>query len=108
MSTLNHCNLNKNRITSIDILRGFALFGILMIHCIERFDLDFQPVIDSPFWEKIDKLTFHSIDFIFGGKSYAIFSLLFGLVFSSKWNPKRVKVQTSGYVFFGDWHCCLH
>ena len=81
MSTLNHCNLNKNRITSIDALRGFALFGILMIHCIERFDLDFQPVIDSPFWEKIDKLTFHSIDFIFGGKSYAIFSLLFGLGF---------------------------
>ena len=29
----------KKRINSIDALRGFALIGIMLLHCMERFDL---------------------------------------------------------------------
>ena len=71
----------KKRITSIDALRGFALFGILMFHCMEHFDLMVIPELNSPFWQKIDNMVYESIAFLFAGKAYAIFSLLFGLSF---------------------------
>lgn len=71
----------KKRITSIDALRGFALFGILMFHCMEHFDLMVIPELNSPFWQKVDNMVYESIAFLFAGKAYAIFSLLFGLSF---------------------------
>ena len=42
----------KKRIKSIDALRGFALFGILMFHCMKHFDLMIVPELASPFWQK--------------------------------------------------------
>ncbi len=71
----------KKRIQSIDALRGFALFGILMFHCLEHFDIMIIPQLDSPFWQSIDNGVFAVISFLFAGKAYAIFSLLFGLSF---------------------------
>lgn len=72
----------KKRINSIDALRGFALFGILMFHCMEHFDLIIPgPELSSPFWQKMDIIVSEGIAFLFAGKAYAIFSLLFGLSF---------------------------
>lgn len=71
----------KKRINSIDALRGFAIFGILMFHCMEHFDLLIVPKITSPFWQKTDTAVYETIAFLFSGKAYAIFSLLFGLSF---------------------------
>lgn len=71
----------KARINSIDALRGFALFGILMFHCMEHFDLMIVPQLESPFWQKVDGIVYETIAFLFAGKAYAIFSLLFGLSF---------------------------
>lgn len=71
----------KKRINSIDALRGFALFGILLFHCMEHFDLMTVPVLDSPLWQKVDNVVYETLGFLFAGKSYAIFSLLFGLSF---------------------------
>ncbi len=71
----------KARINSIDALRGFALFGILMFHCMEHFDLMIVPQLESPFWQKVDNIVYETIAFLFAGKAYAIFSLLFGLSF---------------------------
>ena len=51
----------KKRINSIDALRGFALFGILMIHCMEQFDLMNVQEIASPFWQKVDIILFNSV-----------------------------------------------
>ncbi|MDR2920195.1 MAG: DUF418 domain-containing protein [Tannerella sp.] len=76
-----HQITQKKRINSIDALRGFALFGILMVHCMEHFDLMYQPELTSPFWQQVDQITNATIYFLFAGKSYAIFSLLFGLSF---------------------------
>ncbi len=71
----------KKRINSIDALRGFALFGILMFHCMEHFDLMIVPELASPFWQKVDTFVYEMVAFLFAGKAYAIFSLLFGLSF---------------------------
>lgn len=71
----------KERINSIDALRGFALMGILLLHCMEHFDLMYRPVLESPLWQWIDTAVYKTLYFLFQGKSYAIFSLLFGLSF---------------------------
>jgi len=72
---------NKARINSIDMLRGFALMGILLIHCFDRFGAGYFPRLDSPFWQWIDTALRNSVYFLFQGKAYAIFSLLFGVSF---------------------------
>lgn len=87
----------KQRINSIDALRGFALIGIMLLHCMERFDLTYIPVVDSPFWQRIDTFVFDSMSFLFAGKSYAIFSLLFGLSFFMQMDSQAAK----GYDFRG-------
>jgi len=81
----------KKRINSIDALRGFALFGILMFHCMEHFDLTFTPELSSPFWQKVDNAVFEIVAFLFAGKAYAIFSLLFGLSFFMQMDSQAEK-----------------
>ena len=51
----------KKRINSIDALRGFALIGIMLLHCMERFDLTLAPVVESPFWQAIDTAVYDSL-----------------------------------------------
>ena len=81
----------KKRINSIDALRGFALFGILMFHCMEHFDLFVTPEIASPFLQKVDTALFNTLSFLFAGKAYAIFSLLFGLSFFMQMDSQAAK-----------------
>ncbi len=61
------------RITLVDSLRGFALMGLFIVHMVEYFELYWY--LPEPDW--VHDLVF----FLFGGKAYAIFSLLFGLSF---------------------------
>jgi uncharacterized protein len=72
-----------NRIEAIDILRGFTLFGILIVHMVEQYYAGQWP-------EQYQKAVYSSIaDHIVGGfiaifisgKFYMIFSFLFGLSF---------------------------
>lgn len=79
------------RIHSIDALRGFALMGILLLHCMERFDLTLIPVVDDPLWQRVDTFVFDALNFLFSGKSYAMFSLLFGLSFFMQMDSQAAK-----------------
>ena len=63
----------KKRINSIDALRGFALIGIMLLHCMERFDLTLAPVVESPFWQAIDTAVYDSLYFLFSGKSSSMY-----------------------------------
>ena len=69
------------RINEIDIIRGVALFGILMVNM----SLFKYPVymerIPSNFPEGIEQMSAWFIQLFFTGKFYAIFSFLFGLGF---------------------------
>jgi len=70
-----------NRLHVVDALRGFAIVSILLLHNIEHFDFYFSPT-NLPLWvQSIDKVIWEVMFFLFGGKSYAIFALLFGLTF---------------------------
>lgn len=71
----------KPRISSIDALRGFSLIGIVLLHCMEHFDLTSYPEYTSELMQKIDMWVYDVIRFFVQGKSYAIFSMLFGLSF---------------------------
>lgn len=73
-STLENSLVTKPaRSELIDALRGFALLGICLVHCMEYFEL---------YWVNQDPTFLHNlIFFLFAGKSYAIFAMMFGLSF---------------------------
>lgn len=72
---------NNSRLHVVDTLRGFALMAIALLHNIEHFDFYFTPV-NLPAWmPTLDKAIWETLFFLFAGKAYAIFSLLFGLTF---------------------------
>ena len=69
------------RISEIDIIRGFALFGILMVN-MSFFKIPmFFERYPSNFPEGIEQVSAWVIQLFFTGKFYAIFSFLFGLGF---------------------------
>ncbi|MDR3059227.1 MAG: DUF418 domain-containing protein [Prevotella sp.] len=72
---------NNNRIEIADVLRGFAVMGITLIHFIERFSLNSHPEETCNFLMFTDKIIWDSVFFAFSGKAYCIFALLFGFSF---------------------------
>ncbi len=61
------------RVLLVDALRGFALMGLLLVHAIELFELYWVNPVES----KVHDVIF----FLFAGKAYAIFAMLFGISF---------------------------
>ncbi len=70
-----------NRIHVVDALRGLAIVSIMLLHNLEHFDVYFLPENFPDWLVKLDKMVWDSSFFIFAGKSYAMFALLFGLTF---------------------------
>jgi uncharacterized protein len=78
-----------NRIILLDALRGFAIFGILMVN----FPIMFQPVTSVLLGSQSDGSLLYNlsewfIKFFFEGKFYVIFSMLFGYGFWLFMNKK--------------------
>lgn len=64
---------SRPRILLADALRGFALMGLFIVHMVEYFEL---------YWYQPEPGWVHTwVFFLFGGKAYGIFALLFGLTF---------------------------
>ncbi|MFV0417518.1 MAG: DUF418 domain-containing protein [Dysgonomonas sp.] len=82
---------NNNRIEIADVLRGFAVMGITLIHFIERFSLNSFPEETSSFLMFTDKVIWDSTFFAFSGKAYCIFALLFGFSFFIQDNSQKEK-----------------
>ena len=79
------------RLHVVDALRGFAILSIMLLHNIEHFDFYFSPT-NLPVWmPAVDKGIWETLFFLFGGKSYAIFALLFGLTFFIQSNNQEKK-----------------
>lgn len=71
----------KNRIEVVDALRGFAVMAIMILHNVEHFNFYNFPPASSELMKSIDKTVWDTLFFIFAGKAYAIFALLFGFSF---------------------------
>ena len=79
------------RIEVVDALRGFAVMAIMLLHNIEHFNFYDFPAASSAFMEAMDKGIWETLFFLFSGKAYAIFSLLFGFSFFIQYNNQAEK-----------------
>ena len=71
------------RVDVADVLRGLAVMGIIILHSIEHFNFySFPDTAGQSAWLNFsDKAIWNGLFFMFGGKAYAIFALLFGFSF---------------------------
>ncbi len=76
-------SLKKERIAIIDILRGFAVMVIMLLHNIEHFNFYFFPdkAGQANWLNQLDQHLWDGMFFLFAGKTYSIFALLFGFTF---------------------------
>ncbi|NJO13976.1 MAG: DUF418 domain-containing protein [Rhizobiales bacterium] len=73
----------QQRIEVVDALRGFALLGLLLVHCVERFELYWLNPQPDP-W-------FDAVFAVFSSKAYAMFALLFGFSFATIMANERAR-----------------
>ncbi|TYA75016.1 DUF418 domain-containing protein [Seonamhaeicola marinus] len=92
---------SKFRIHSVDVLRGYAIAGILLIHCIERFNFYVFPNAEGrdPFYVTLDRNVWDTVFFLFSGKTYSIFALLFGFTFFVQFSRQQSKGVDFGNRF---------
>lgn len=83
-------SLKNPRIEVVDALRGFAIMSIMLLHNVEHFEYYHLPESFPDWLVALDKIVWDSLFFLFGGKSYAIFALLFGFSFYIQ-NDNQVK-----------------
>lgn len=90
---------SSNRIQLVDALRGFAILAIMLLHNIEHFDFYYIPDF-LPEWLKVlDSWIWNSLFFLFGGKAYGLFALLFGFTFYIQLNNQDKKQLSFGGRF---------
>ncbi len=97
MSEVKETALIKKRFDLVDALRGFAILGILLLHCIEHFNYYVFPeeALQMEWMIALNKSIWDKMFFVFGGKAYGIFALLFGFTFYLQYS----KQQTLGKDF---------
>lgn len=72
---------SSNRLEAVDALRGFALLAIVLLHNLEHYNI-FYGTEQGPEWlQWLNARSTEFIYFLFAGKAYATFSLLFGFSF---------------------------
>ena len=71
----------SGRIEAIDVLRGFTLFGIILVHMVEQYYAGQWPDQQAPTQTLADNITSGFVGIFIIGKFYMIFSFLFGLSF---------------------------
>ena len=69
------------RVDSVDALRGFAVVAIMLLHFVEHFIYGVYPEATSKTAELLNQSVWDVLFFIFAGKSYTVFALLFGFTF---------------------------
>lgn len=81
------------RVDVADVLRGFAVLAIILLHSIEHFNFySFPDTAGQSRWlDFSDKAIWDGLFFMFGGKAYAIFALLFGFSFFIQNDNQRMR-----------------
>lgn len=97
--------LKQARIEVVDALRGFAVMAIMFLHNIEHFNFYEFPPDMSESMANLNHNVWETLFFLFGGKAYAIFSLLFGFSFFIQYNNQAKKGKDFRLRFL--WRLCL-
>ena len=81
------------RVDVADVLRGLAVMGIILLHSIEHFNFySFPDTATQSNWLNFsDQSIWNGLFFLFGGKAYAIFALLFGFSFFIQDDNQRLR-----------------
>lgn len=72
---------SSHRLNVVDALRSFALLAIVLLHNLEDYNIYFIPEAQPEWLQILDKEVWDTLFFLFAGKAYATFSLLFGFSF---------------------------
>lgn len=91
--------LKMNRIDSIDALRGLAVAAIMLLHFIEHFIYGVYPEPSNETSTLINQAVWDALFFVFAGKSYTIFALLFGFTFIVQQRNQEAQGQDFGRRF---------
>lgn len=91
--------IKKSRVDVVDALRGFAVVAIMLLHFIEHFIYGVYPESGSETATLINQSVWDSLFFLFAGKSYAIFALLFGFTFIIQQRNQEAKGADFGGRF---------
>lgn len=78
---MNNTLHTSQRLGVVDALRGFALLAIVLLHNLEHYNVYFLPEFLPEWLKTVDKYAWDTMFFLFAGKAYATFSLLFGFSF---------------------------
>jgi uncharacterized protein len=89
----------SSRIDSVDALRGLALAGIMLLHNVEQFNYYHEPDMEITWFKAFDPYVWSGLFFFFGGKAYAIFSMLFGFSFWVQFSRMQEKNYDMGGRF---------
>jgi uncharacterized protein len=74
--------LSGERIVVVDVLRAFALFGIIVTHAVDGFLAGPAPTPDFMLYSPLDHVVERAEHLLTFGKFFTIFSFLFGLSFA--------------------------
>lgn len=94
-----------NRIEIADVLRGFAVMGITLIHFIERFSLYSFPEETNHWLIFTDRVIWDSIFLLFRGKLIVFLCCFSDLAFLFRIIHKRKKGKISAAGLPGGWYC---
>jgi uncharacterized protein len=82
MNTAPTLSSSGERIAVVDVLRAYALFGIIITHSVDGFLAGQEPVTDFMLFSPLDHAVKQLARLFTFGKFYSIFSFLFGLSFA--------------------------
>lgn len=77
--------------------------AIILLHNIEHFNLYNFPEATTDFMKALDKGVWDTLFFLFSGKAYAIFALLFGFSFFIQFDNQARKGKDFRLRFSGGW-----
>lgn len=90
---------SSQRLDVLDVLRGFALFGILIANVLMFSGLFFKDMAGLTNPGTLDKVVYFGLEVLVHGKFYSIFSLLFGIGFFIFLSRAEQRGRSAGRLF---------
>ncbi|MFT3901828.1 MAG: DUF418 domain-containing protein [Niabella sp.] len=81
--------INKERFPQLDALRGYAVLSIILFHFVQHLNYPVYPEPTSSFLSKTDSFFEKTVHWLWFGKVYSIFTILFGLSFHLQQSVKK-------------------